>query len=518
MSRTRTAPTGAAVIYARYSSTAQREESIEGQLRECHEYARRNNLHVINEYIDKAMTGRTDKRPSFLQMISDSASHTFQYVICWKLDRFSRDRYDNAVYKHVLKKNGVKVIYARESIPEGPEGAILESVMEGLAEYYSANLAQNIRRGLVDSAMKKKVIGVPPFGYRKTAAGLFELDPITAPAAARIFTEYASGARAVDICADLNNKGFKTPRGNAFTKSNVLRIIRNERYTGVYKWDDIREEGAIPAVVDRETWDACQRRADANKRAPAAAREIHYILTGKIRCGACGSTMVGESCRSKTGSIHCYYTCYSRRSGGACRASRLRKDETEEYVASVLADLVNGPHFFEDVADAIIDYMDREYADTSNLDSLTALLRDTTRKHNNIMKAIEEGIITEGTRARLLGLEDEMARIRAAIEREEMKRPALTRDHIIYFLETMYDKKKPGIGEQLIDTFLNAVYFYPDHVDFCLNYTKNAEPVTYTAYNSALSVRLSEHSVGRTRQKSNFWPAAGFFILRIFRK
>lgn len=503
-----------AVIYARYSSNAQREESIEGQLRECHEFAKRNNLQVINEYVDKAMTGRTDKRPSFLRMVADSSSHKFQYVICWKLDRFSRDRYDSAVYKHKLKKNGVKVIYAKESIPEGPEGTILESVMEGLAEYYSQNLAQNVKRGLTDSAMQLQALGLLPFGYRKGSDGRYELDPATSPAAVKIFRDYAAGVPAVEICEELNAAGFKTSHGKPFSRSSIVRMIRNERYVGVYIWDDVREDGAIPAITDRETWEACQRRADANKKAPAASRSVRYILTGKIRCGECGENMIGESCRSKSGKLYYYYTCYSRKNGGGCKAPRLKKEEAEEYVSSVLADLVSGPHFFEDVADAVIGYMERESADTSSRDSLTVLLSETAKKHENILKAIEMGVITEGTKARLLDLEAEMERIRAAIAQEDIKKPALTREHIIYFFEKMGGA---DLGEQLIDTFLNAVFFYPDHVDFCLNYTKNAEPVSFTDYRSALSVRLLDDAVDWLSRKANIFVTSGTFIFRIFK-
>ena len=126
------------VIYARYSSDNQREESIEGQLRECMAYAERNGITVIGNYIDRAMSARTADRPDFQRMINDSEKKLFDVIIVWKLDRFSRDRYDSATYKHILKKNGVKVISATENIADSPEGILLESLLEGLSEYYSA--------------------------------------------------------------------------------------------------------------------------------------------------------------------------------------------------------------------------------------------------------------------------------------------------------------------------------------------------------------------------------------------
>lgn len=156
-----------AVIYARFSSSGQREESIEGQIRECREYAKRHDMVIVGEYTDKALTGRTDKRPSFQRMLKDSEKGIFKAVICWKMDRFARNRYDSATYKYKLRKNGVQIFYAAETIPEGPEGIILESVMEGYAEYYSENLSQNIKRGNYESALKLKTLGQTVLGYKR---------------------------------------------------------------------------------------------------------------------------------------------------------------------------------------------------------------------------------------------------------------------------------------------------------------------------------------------------------------
>ncbi len=131
------------VIYARYSSDNQREESIEGQLRECKEYAERNGITILGTYIDRALSAKTDNRPEFQHMIKDSAKGLFDIALVWKLDRFARNRYDSARYKNILKKNGVKVISARENISEGSEGIILEAMLEGYAEYYSALFQKN---------------------------------------------------------------------------------------------------------------------------------------------------------------------------------------------------------------------------------------------------------------------------------------------------------------------------------------------------------------------------------------
>lgn len=120
-----------AVIYARYSSDTQTEQSIEGQLRVCQQYAKTNNILIVGTYIDRAMTGTNDLRPDFQRMIKDSSKHQWDMVLVYKLDRFSRDKYESTIHKHTLKENGVKLVSAMENIPDSPEGIILESLLEG---------------------------------------------------------------------------------------------------------------------------------------------------------------------------------------------------------------------------------------------------------------------------------------------------------------------------------------------------------------------------------------------------
>ena len=118
------------VIYARYSSDRQTEQSIEGQLKECYEYARRNGYTVVGEYIDRAISGTTDHRPEFLRMIADGDKKLFQAVLVYQLDRFARNRYDSATYKAKLKKNGIRVLSARENISDDASGVLMEAVLD----------------------------------------------------------------------------------------------------------------------------------------------------------------------------------------------------------------------------------------------------------------------------------------------------------------------------------------------------------------------------------------------------
>lgn len=191
-----------AVIYARYSDKSQTEESIEGQLKECYRYAEANGYTVIEEYVDRALTGTSDNRLRFQQMINDSFKKHFQYILVYQLDRFSRNRYYSAHYKNILKKNGVRVLSARENISEDASGILMESVLEGIAEYYSVELGQKIKRGMDLNGEKGYVTGGNiALGYKtqrinpadENSKKIFVIDEETAPLVQRIFEMYADG-------------------------------------------------------------------------------------------------------------------------------------------------------------------------------------------------------------------------------------------------------------------------------------------------------------------------------------
>ncbi len=324
-----------AVIYARYSSDRQREESIEGQLRECSDYAMKNNLTLLGTYVDRALSARTADRPDFQRMIADSAKGLFDVVLVWKLDRFSRDRYDSAHYKHVLKKNGVRVISIKENISDGPEGIILESMLEGYAEYYSAELAQKIRRGQHDNAMKCMNNGgnIPLGYYVDKATGVLAPDPITEPLAVEIFTRYANGERISDIKRDLEARGIRSNRGHPYSVGSLSNLLKNRKYIGEYKYGDVITPDGIPAIIDKELFERVQMRMAANKKAPARAKaEEEYLLTTKLYCGDCGRLMAGESGKGCKGIVYHYYKCSGAKRRLGCKKKAIKKHWIEETV------------------------------------------------------------------------------------------------------------------------------------------------------------------------------------------
>lgn len=301
-----------ACLYLRYSSSNQTEQSIEGQMHVCQEFCKRHNIRIVEMYIDRATSASKDieKRVQFLKMIKDSEKDLFDAVIVYKLDRFARSRYDSATYKYRLKRNGVQLISATEAITNDPEGIILESVLEGMAEFYSAELSQKINRGMRESAMKHNSIGgAIPLGY-KTVDKKLVIDETTAPIVREAFEMYADGETVADICRTFNNRGYKTSKGTRFGKSSFTKMFRNEKYIGVYTFHEYRAEGVIPPIIGMDLWNRVQLRVGKIKKAPARNKARHtYLLSGKLFCGHCGSHMNGDS----NGIGYAGYVCYGKK-------------------------------------------------------------------------------------------------------------------------------------------------------------------------------------------------------------
>ena len=475
-----------AVIYARYSSHAQKDASIEQQLRVCRQYAREHDLQIVGEYCDHALTGTSDKRPEFLKMIRDSSKGHWQRVLVYKIDRFARNRYDSATYKARLKKNGVKVMSVMEPIPEGPEGILLESVLEGSAEYYSANLSQNILRGMHDNALACKVNnGGLPLGYVKGSDGRYAIEPTEAAVVREIFEMYANGSNVTEIIGMLNSRGLRTSRGARFNKNSLHTILRNERYAGVYIWKDVRIEGGVPAIISRELFEAVQDRLKKVARAPAAARtDVDYMLTGKLFCGHCGSPMVGESGTGKSGRKWYYYACIKRKRQKACDKKPVKKDWIEETVVRQTRERCLTDEVIRVIVDAALELQDRE-RDDSILRGLEAELSETKRGIANILKAIEQGIITPSTKQRLEELESRRLDLEYAIDEEKVEQPELTRDQLTFWLERFRsgDPSDPKYRETFIEVFVSAVYVYDDHLRIVCNFTGDSGAVTYDFVN-----------------------------------
>lgn len=474
-----------AVVYARYSSHRQGEQSIEGQLSEAYKYATAHGLTIIKEYIDRAMTGRNDNREQFQEMLKDTAKKQFDTIILWKIDRFGRNREEIAFNKYRCKKNGVKVVYVAESIPDSPEGVILESVLEGMAEYYSLQLSQNILRGQRASAEKcQNTGGNRPLGYlTDPKTKKFVIDPETAPTVRLVFDMYAKGSTTAEIVEELNAKGLHTLRGGKFTKNSLHRMLKNEKYIGVYTYkDQVRIEGGVPAIIEPETFAKVQEMLKINKRAPAHTwSRADYILTDKLFCGHCGSKMVGESGTSKTGAKHNYYICAKRKRERACNKKAVRQEWIEGIVLDAVLEILRNDEMLEYIADGVYAYYQEQKEDNDIAEALKAELADIEKATANIMKAIEAGIFNAATKKRMDELDAQRATIEAELSRQELVRSwELTRDHILLFLCEMRDKnlEDPECQKQLVQTFINSVFVYDDKITITFNYSGDNRTIT----------------------------------------
>lgn len=469
-----------AVIYARFSSDRQREESVEGQLRECKEYAERNGIIVLGSYIDRALSAKTDNRPDFQRMIRDSAKGLFNVVLVWKLDRFARNRYDSAHYKAILKKNGVKVVSAKEAIAEDSTGILLESLLEGYAEFYSVELSEKIHRGQKENALKGlNNGGGVPLGYvlNKQTQKL-EVDPITAPVVVEIFTRYAEGETVREIVQSLNERGLKTRQNKPFNMNSFNRILKNRKYIGEYRYQDIVIPNGIPAIVPQELFERVQAKMERNKRAPAASKaEEGYLLSTKLFCGKCGRLMVGESGTSHTGKKHCYYKCGSSKRKTGCDKRAVKKDWIEEMVIGKTLEMLHSDKALDRLADTLIEFQQRENTD---IPILKRQLEETTHGIDNLLNAIQQGILTPSTKARLEQLEATKKQIEISMVQAELKKPLLSKKQILFWLHRFrgIDSNAPDQRQRLIDTFVNAVYVFDDKLVLTFNYRDGTETIT----------------------------------------
>lgn len=457
-----------ACLYVRYSSSNQTEQSIEGQIRVCKDFCARYNIRIVEIYADRATSASKDieKRVNFLKMIKDSEKQNFDAVVVYKLDRFARSRYDSATYKYRLRKNGVQLISATENISDDPEGIILESVLEGMAEFYSAELAQKINRGLRESAYKHNSIGGQiPLGY-KTEGKKLVIDEETAPIVREAFEMYAEGHSVAEICRVFNAKGYKTSKGTRFGKSSFSKIFRNEKYIGVYQFHDYRAEDAIPAIIDKNLFQQVQLRLKSTSKAPAQnkAKRI-YLLSGKLYCGHCGSKMNANS-NGTTG--YAYYECYGKKNlHKDCHKRNLRKDFIEEVVAKDAMSLLTDERI-EEIATIAVQTNTREVETSTDIPNIRGRLHETKLSLDNLTKAIEGGLAPETLVRRMMELEQEKKVLEGELKKQERGVVYIDKTQVIYWLEQFKygDIEDEEFRRVLIDLFVNSVTVWDEPDDF----------------------------------------------------
>lgn len=324
-----------AVGYCRFSSENQADGfSIEAQKAAIEEFASRSGYSVVRFYVDEAKSGTTTEgRTAFLEMLSDSKSGGFRAVIVHKLDRFARSRIDSAVSKKVLKDNGVSLVSVLEHLDDSPESIILESVLEGMSEYYSKNLSRETKKGMRVAGSKGRILGTIPYGYVADSGNRFKVVEEEAELVRFMFSEYAKGVQMQTLVREVRDKGYRTRRGNLFSACTIAQLLKNETFVGRYRFGSAVYRD-LPAIIDEDTFQVVQKRFNDHKRVRPKDKGTIYLLTGLIY-HSCGEPMVGYK-SIKKGVPYYYYRCKAKEPGGF-----IRKDAIEKAVVEALVSFVS---------------------------------------------------------------------------------------------------------------------------------------------------------------------------------
>ena len=470
-----------AVLYCRFSSANQKENSIDFQLRVNREFCERKGLRVVGEYIDRALTGTNDQRPEFQRMIRDAKKQQFAFIVVYRFDRFARNRYDSAIYKKDLESVGVRVLSAEESVGTGDEGIILESIYEAMAESYSRKLSRIVKESLKETALKGLTIGTTPFGFKSVDRRL-EIDENTAPAVRLCFDMYAAGKTKKQIADELNGRGYRTTRGNVFDIKRVSRMLENTIYAGENNYDGVERE--CPRIIDDKTFRAVQALLTQNRRYYGKkADKAFFALSGKMYCGECGAAMLGDEGTSKTGKTHFYYTCGNRKKKRSCGKKSEKKDFIEWYVCEQTVKYLLTDERIKDIAEKVVALQEKE-AGTAELRRLENELKGIEREFaalaDKLILTSSEGII-KAINEKAAVLEQRKAALEKDITDLKIRSElALDESEVRSYLNTFRtgDLLDEEFRRRLIHTLINAVYIWDDKV--CIYYNvRGFESVSY---------------------------------------
>lgn len=456
-----------AVIYSRYSAGPdQTIQSIEGQLRVCQNYIASHGWEFVRYYADEHISGRTDRRPQFQEMISAAERGEFDVLVVYSTDRFSRNKFDSINYKKKLKDLGIRIAYAAENIPDGPEGILLESLMEGWAEYYSEELSRKVKRGMQETARKGKSNGGRrTFGYRTGTEGNLVIDEEEARAIREVFKIVASGDTIKHAVDWLHDNGYVSTIGKPHTHNSVRKMLMNKKYLGVYTWDQVEIEDGCPAIIDRATFYEVQQRFTENKRVMPKNR-IKFLLSGKLFCGCCGKPMTGCSGTSKTGKVHAYYRCRGK------DIKNIPKEALEDAVARQTAEFFNSPQELDNLVELLFYYINKKNAPEEKSRVSDSRLAKLRRQRDNLVEIIAD-TGNASLVSKLSEVEAELARLENLQAREKKRKKTFTREELRLSLEAFLDRvdrlDPEAADRRIIDALVKEVHVYEDHLTIIFN-------------------------------------------------
>ena len=462
------------VIYARYSSHNQRDCSIEQQVDAAKAYAEEFGIKIMEIYADRAVSGKTDNRPQFQKLMRDAQKGTFQYVISWKSNRIGRNMLQAMINESKLDDLGVRCLYVEEDFDDTAAGRFALRSMMNVNQFYSENMAEDIMRGLRDSASQAKVVGTVPFGYKKGEDKKFAINESEAQIVKEIYERLADGENQVDIINDLNDRGIKTRLKKNWSRSSFQTLAHNEKYIGIYQYADIVIPGGMPRIISDELFQKVQIMLNTKSNPQNNRRRAKYgtyLLTGKLFCGKCGAPMTGISGRGKHGEQHFYYRCQGKKVG-KCDKKNVVRDTIEKFVAKSIIDHCLTDETIDWIANETVAYSERAERE-AHLDLLQSQMDDTERALNNMTKAIEQGIITESTKKRLKELEAEQKDLKRKYALAKSEVLIVTKEEVVAGLKMFRDGdiEDEEYMVKLFDTFLVAVYIYEDDLKIVFRFS-----------------------------------------------
>lgn len=450
-----------AIIYARYSSSSQTEQSIEGQINVCKQYAQANDLVIVDTYIDRATTGTNDNRAAFQQMLADSEKHTkWEIVLVYAIDRFGRNAVEVALNKQRLKKNGKTLISATQRTSENIDGTrnldgiLLENVYIGIAEYYSAELSQKVLRGLNENRKKGLFCGgIIPYGYKVVDKKIHIIDE-QAEVIKYMFEQYALGTSVPKIIAVLNKYGVLN-KGKQFTSNCVYGILKNEKYIGISRTKTGVYENTYPKIVPLETFEAVQKRIALNKFGKGGTADV-YLFKHKIRCGYCGSTISADCGTTSKGQPVRYYACRGKKKlKNGCKKSAIRKDALEKFITENIITSLTEEKTMNKLIDGIMSVQAKQDGESPMLKVLCKDKRQTETALNNLLQAMEQGIYSNTTNKRLHDLEIKLNELEKSIAVEESKSILkLTREEVKRYYKQALELEPQLLVNYLIDEII----------------------------------------------------------------
>ena len=471
---------GNGVIYARYSSHNQKDISIEQQAALCQELADECGIDIIETYADRAVSGKSDKRPEFQRMMKDANKGLFQYVLSWKSSRIGRNMLEAMMNECKLQDVGVRILYCEEDFDDTAAGRFAQRSMMNVNQFYIENMAEDVKRGMISNAENCLANGPAPFGYKIDDNLHYVIDSPKDEIVREIYRRVARGDKFVDIFDDLNNRGIKTMKGNTWGRSSFQSLLKNEKYRGVYIFDDIKIEGGMPRIVSDELFYKVQEVLKTKKNAQGRHRvNGDYLLTGKLFCGKCGNRMVGISGTARNGTLHHYYTCKNKKS---CHKHNVKRDYIEKEVARAIKEYILRDDVINWIADLIEQYQ-KTHKDNSDYELLQNQLSEINLSIKNIMAAIEHGIFTSTTKDRLIELETQQRDISAKAAAIKSECLEVSREYVIAWLESFRNGNIEDREYQtkLFNSFLTSVYLYDDHLKivFSMSDTNNTIDINF---------------------------------------